>query len=152
MRVLTGSVSFVDLMRYLVDGYNVAHRLFGRDSRHARPDELREALLRRLRRFVNRRRKVLVVFDGEDGTSTSRFGAGELEIVYARSADDEIVRRVRSAHDPSAFRVVSADREVTGRSGQLGARIVRVIDFIDELDDVAGPDMEPGEPPEKYED
>jgi len=140
-------------MRFVVDGYNVAHRLFGRDSRKATQEQLRDALLRRVRRFATRRRRVTVVFDGVPGPGARGVprGTGDMEIVYAPSADDEIVDLVRRSDAPDRLRVVSRDREVTGRAVQLGARIVRVVDFLDWLDDVAGPDVEPGEPPEKYD-
>lgn len=135
-------------MLYLVDGYNVAHRLFGVAGRRASAEQLRDAVLRRIRPFCSRRRRVIVVFDGDPDGRPIR---GELEIRYARSADDEIVRIVRDHPDPGRLRVVSHDREVTGKSRQLGARIVRVVDFLDDLDDLNGPDIVPGEPPEKYD-
>ena len=137
-------------MHYLVDGYNVAHRLFGVAGRRATPEELREAVLRRIRPFCSKRRRVVVVFDGTPDDFGARRG-GVLEIRFARSADDEIVRIVRDDPDPSRLRVVSHDREVTGRARQLGARIVRVVDFLDDLDQLSGPDIVPGEPPEKYD-
>lgn len=141
-------------MHYLVDGYNVAHALFGREARRASPEELREALLRRLRRYGHRRRKVTVVFDGgiAGASPGDRIrGGAELEVRYAPSADDEIVSLVRDAPAPARVRVVTRDREVETRSRSLGARVVRVIDFLEELEAHAGPDMEPGEPREKYD-
>lgn len=137
-------------MKYLIDGYNVAYRMFGPGGRRANSEELRDLVLRRLRRFVTRRRRVTVVFDGVAGRrGTDR--VGDVTVVYASDADEEIVRRVREARAPDGWSVVSADRELTGRVRQLGARVVRVIDFLDDLDDVVGPDAEPGEPPQKYD-
>jgi predicted RNA-binding protein with PIN domain len=140
-------------MHFVVDGYNAARRLFGREGAGATPEELREALLRRLRRFATRRRKVTVVFDGKNRPPgvPSRFTTAGVDVVFAPSADEAIVAMVRGAPDPGRLTVVSRDREVEGRSVQLGARSARVVDFLDELERAAGPDIEPGEPPEKYD-
>jgi predicted RNA-binding protein with PIN domain len=140
-------------MHYVIDGYNVAHVLFGVEARSASPEEMRGALLRRLRRYASRKRRVTAVFDGRAGGGTGRSSerSGEVEVRFAPSADEEIVEIVRRAPDPGRVRVVTRDREVAGRARQLGADTTPVPVFLDDLEDRCGPDIEPGEPPEKYD-
>jgi predicted RNA-binding protein with PIN domain len=140
-------------MRYVIDGYNVAHALFGRDAKRASAEEMRDTLLRRLRRFASRKRLVTVVFDSRDGGARTgrRVRSGGCDVRFAPSADEEIISMVRGAKHPGRLRVVTRDREVEGRARQLGADTMRVLDFLGDLEDRCGPDREPGEPPEKYD-
>jgi len=142
-------------MHYVIDGYNVAHALFGRTARRASPEEMRETLLRYLRRFSARGRELTVVFDRQteapSGAATPGLRAAGVRVRFAASADEAIVALVREARDPSRIRVVSRDREVIGRARQLGATSARVLDFLEELDALGGSEIEPGEPPEKFD-
>jgi uncharacterized protein YaiI (UPF0178 family) len=64
---------------------------------------------------------------------------GDVEVVFAPggpdAADDEIVRRVRSASDPSSFTVVTSDKALIEEVG--GAEVVSAKTFRDMLDERA---------------
>lgn len=110
-------------MADLVDGNNLMGRLGG----------TREGLVRELAELARRkRRKLTVVFDGPPGPGRPRVQAlGDVTIVYAapRSADDEIVRRVREARDPRGVTVITDDRTLASSVDAAGARTSSVADF-----------------------
>jgi predicted RNA-binding protein with PIN domain len=101
----------------LVDGNNLIGRLGG---------GTREGLVSELCDVARRRRKKLtIVFDGppEPGRpKVQRFG--DVTVVYAapRSADEEIVRRIREARDPRGVTVVTDDRALLSSVVAAGAR------------------------------
>ena len=68
------------------------------------------------------------VFDGKRPSPDS--GDSNPRIVFAPSADQWIVARVRKAENPQAFAVVSADHQVGGRCRHAGAQVVAPRDFI----------------------
>jgi rRNA-processing protein FCF1 len=51
--------------------------------------------------------------------------------VFAPSADDWLLARVREEDDPTRVVVVTADRKVAGRARQRGARVVSPRDFLE---------------------
>jgi predicted RNA-binding protein with PIN domain len=66
-----------------------------------------------------------------------------VEIAYAarpkaNSADDEIVRRVRAAPDPSAVRVVTSDGVLSQQVGAAGASVYPAAAFRAEIDPAPG--------------
>jgi hypothetical protein len=71
---------------------------------------------------------IWIVFDGKRPSPDS--GDSNPRIVFAPSADQWIVARVRKAENPQAFAVVSADHQVGGRCRHAGAQVVAPRDFI----------------------
>ena len=71
---------------------------------------------------------VWIVFDGKRPSPDS--GDSNPRIVFAPSADQWIVARVRKAENPQAFAVVTADHQVGGRCRHAGAQVVVPRDFI----------------------
>ncbi len=71
---------------------------------------------------------VWIVFDGKRPSPES--GDSNPRIVFAPSADQWIVARVRKAENPQAFAVVTADHQVGGRCRHGGAQVVAPRDFI----------------------
>jgi predicted RNA-binding protein with PIN domain len=66
-----------------------------------------------------------VVFDGR----AHEIDAPGIEVAFASrrgrdAADDDIVAWVAAAADPAAIRVVTSDRELARRVGELGAEVV----------------------------
>ena len=129
---------------WLVDGYNVLHwALMGGEAREETgwwQESSRSLLLARARNFDPRLGQagreeadadpcsVWIVFDGpRPSTAGAREG---LQIVFAPSADQWIVRRVRQAPEPEALAVVSADRQLAERCRHAGAAVVSPKDFI----------------------
>ncbi len=108
----------------LVDGNNLMGRLGG-GTREGLISELCEVARRR-------RRKLAVVFDGPPGAGRPKVQAlGDVTVVYAapRSADEEIIRRIREARDPHAVHVITDDRALTSAVAAAGARTVGVESF-----------------------
>jgi predicted RNA-binding protein with PIN domain len=115
--------------QWLVDGFNVIQvgLLAGREREHwwgpARRSELRE----RAEQLDDPDVEVLLVFDGSQPGPAD---AGRTRSVFAPSADDWILARLREAADPSAIRVVTADRRLAARAKSRGAQIVSPAEFL----------------------
>jgi predicted RNA-binding protein with PIN domain len=116
---------------WLVDGYNVLHAgvLGGRDRSEWWTGARRRELLERASGFDDDGAEVWIVFDGPDDPGPEDEPRGP-HCVFAASADDWLVDRVRKAEDPSVIAVVTADRQVAGRARGRGARIVTPTDFL----------------------
>ena len=115
---------------WLVDGYNVLHAavLGGRDRSQWWTGSRRRELLERASGF-DADAEIWIVFDGPDDSGAEAELPGP-RCVFADSADDWLVDRVRRAEDPSEIAVVTADRQVAGRARGRGARIVSPKDFL----------------------
>lgn len=114
---------------WLLDGYNVLHvGLLHREDRSrfwSRPH--RDRLRARVECFEERADEVWIVFDGSDPAGESdgqAAGGARVRTVFAPSADDWLVKRVRAAERPDELAVVTADRRVAGRARHRGARVV----------------------------
>ena len=104
-------------MSEIVDGNNLIGRLGG-GTREGLVGELCEVA--RLKR-----KRITVVFDGPPGAGRARVQAfGDVQVVYAapRSADEEIIRRIREARDPRGVTVVTDDRGLAAAVAAAGAR------------------------------
>jgi len=124
----------------LVDAYNAAWRLFGDVGGDL--DQARRRLVERAQEAIRHRRlrggigRVHLVFDTYPGAEREglRSRAGRVSWHYAKgSADDAIVEHMR-LHEgrpggPGVV-VVTNDRELAGRTRQLGARILGVDEFF----------------------
>lgn len=121
---------------WLLDGFNVLHAgpLGGRDRSEWWTRARRDELLEIADRFDDRDAEIWVVFDGPhaiaDAHSTGR-RVRHLVPVFAPSADEWLLARVRDAADPARVAVVTADRKVAGRARQRGARVVSPRDFLE---------------------
>jgi predicted RNA-binding protein with PIN domain len=115
---------------WLVDGYNVLHAavLGGQDRSAWWTRSRRRELLERAAGF-DADAEVWVVFDGPDDSGAIAESDGP-RCVFADSADDWLIDRVRRAGDPAAIAVVTADRQVAGRARGRGARVVSPRDFL----------------------
>ncbi len=115
---------------WLVDGYNVIHAavLGGKDRSQWWTGSRRRELLERASGF-DADAEVWIVFDGPDDSGATAGSSGP-HCVFADSADDWLVDRVRRAEDPAAIAVVTADRQVAGRARGRGARVVSPKDFL----------------------
>ncbi len=115
---------------WLVDGYNVLHAavLGGKDRSQWWTGSRRRELLERVSGF-DADTEIWVVFDGPDDSGAEAEPLGP-HCVFAASADDWLVDRVRRAEDPAEIAVVTADRRVAGRARGRGAQIVSPKDFL----------------------
>jgi hypothetical protein len=112
-------------VRYLLDGYNLAHWLLRDDD--LAPDQLRARLLAALRTQLPRDAQQVDVYWDVRRPSPSipqRESLGWCTLHNVPNADEAIIDAVYDAPDARAVCVVSRDREVTGKSRQLGAKIL----------------------------
>lgn len=116
---------------WLLDGFNVLHAgpLGGRDRSEWWTAPRRDELLEIAARFDDRSAEVWVVFDGPREIAADE-GASGPRPVFAASADDWLLARVRSADDPSRIAVVTSDRKVADRARHRGARVYAPRDFL----------------------
>ena len=135
--------------RWLVDGYNVLHAgLLGSDREEWWREHRREELIEVSRQFDQAGADIWVVFDGQrpdpvphappPAESSNESEAAEFATagatvhrVFAPSADDWLVARVRESDAPSRFAVVRADRKVGARVRHHGGRIVQPRQFLE---------------------
>ena len=118
-------------MRYLLDGYNLAHWLAQDDN--LRPEQLRALLLAKLRPKVPQNaRDVVIYWDVRNRTPDvmERESLPWCTLRFVPSADDAILDAVYDAENPRDVTVVSRDREVAGKSRQLGARVLSPAEFL----------------------
>lgn len=117
---------------WLVDGFNVLHAgvLRGRQSGPWWREAARAQLLELARSFDDPDAEVWIVFDGpRDAPAAPR--NSRLRVVFAPSADEWLLRRLRSAPDPSRLGVVTGDRRLAIRSRRRGARVITPREFLD---------------------
>ena len=126
---------------WLVDGFNVlcAGVLRGRERSAFWSEESRRKLLERVARFEDRSARVIVVFDGEGPAGEAR--EGEPETVFASSADEWIVARLRKP-GPERVSVVTADRQLAGRARHRGAEVIPPLRFLARCGAAAEPEPE----------
>ena len=118
-------------MRYLLDGYNLAHWLVRDDD--LRPEQLRARLLAALKPKVPRNASEVVIYwDVRNRTPgvLERESLPWCTLRFVPSADEAIVDAVYEASNPRDVTVVSRDREVAGKSRQLGARVLSPAEFL----------------------
>jgi hypothetical protein len=116
---------------WLVDGFNVVQRtlLGGRERDEWWTARRRTELLERAACFDDPAAEVWVVFDGPEGEPEGSDARGPRP-VFAPSADDWLIARVRAAEDPGQIAVVTADRRRAGRARRRGARVVAPSEFL----------------------
>jgi len=148
----TGSTELPEVDVWLLDGFNVLHAvvLGGEDRGRFWDAAQRDRLIERLGAGTPGGVPIVVVFDGEHPVQgeAARPSPG-LEVVFAPSADDWIVRRARRAAAGDAgggggggagggdrserVGVVSSDRKVAGRCRHAGAVVVAPSAFMARL-------------------
>ena len=126
-------------MLYLVDGYNLAHWLAGDED--LGPQELRERLHAAL---AGRRppdaEELHVYWDvkSRDPAIPAHEYHGWCTGHNVPDADAAIIDAVYAAPDPARCVVVSRDREVVGKSRQLGARVLEPRDLLGDVPGAGG--------------
>ena len=115
---------------WLVDGFNVVQvALLGGRDRHAWwSGNQRAELLARAEGFEDADTRVLVVFDGTRAAGEDP--DARVQSVFAASADDWLVDRVRRDAAPDRLVVVTADRRLAGRARHHGARVASPGEFL----------------------
>lgn len=117
---------------WFVDGFNVLHAgvLRGRERGQWWREASRAQLLELARSFDDPEAEVWIVFDGPREIPETPANP-RLRVVFAPSADEWLLRRLRSAPDPSQLGVVTGDRRLAIRSRQRGAQVIMPREFLD---------------------
>jgi hypothetical protein len=125
---------------WLVDGFNVLHAgvLRGRDRAEWWSAPRRQQLVAIAERFDDPAAEIWIVFDARDPQPPEAEPEGRVRQVFARSADDWLVARVRACEEPGCLAVVTADRAVAGRARHRGAQVVAPRRFLARCGQPAG--------------
>ena len=121
----TAAAPEAETTEWLIDGFNLLHTvLLGGEERGqwwtaASRSRVLEAVAAATQERGHDR--VWVVFDGSRPAPEP--ATGPLQSVFAPSADDWLVRRVKSASDPSRVVVITADRKLANRARHHGASV-----------------------------
>lgn len=115
-------------MPYLLDGNN----LIGFVRRTARPSEQdRAALISEIAdRLRQTRARATIFFDGPAGDRTSALGGLTVRTPSRGSADDAILGEIQRSPIPGEFVVVTADRELSRRAREAGAKVTAPGEFF----------------------
>ena len=117
---------------WLVDGFNVLHAgvLEGRERGDWWRAASRARLLALAGSFDDPEAELWIVFDGPRAAPATPQTA-RLRVVFAPSADEWLLSRLRSAPDPSRLGVVTGDRRLAIRSRRRGAQVIKPREFLD---------------------
>ena len=117
-----------------MDGFNVLHAslLSGEERSEWWTASKRERLVGLARHFADPTARIWIVFDGPHPASPAGDAAEpeRVQVVFAPSADDWIVKRVRSSEEPARIAVVTGDHQVAGRARHRGAQVAKPRDFL----------------------
>lgn len=123
----------------IVDGYNIIHAIpeleneLDKSLMSARR-ALTGALLR-YQAFERSIRRIYVAYDSKDGTGDIE-DTGLVKNIYApkaSSADNEIVKMLKSAGNPRKIAVLSKDNFVVNHARAMGADILSVNEFLKKI-------------------
>ena len=117
---------------WLVDGFNVLHAgvLHGRDRAQWWTEPRREQLVALAERFDDAEAEIWIVFDGSGPDAPGEAPASRVRRIFAPSADDWLLAKVRASQAPACLAVVTADRAVADRARHRGAQVVSPRAFL----------------------
>ena len=124
---------------WLVDGFNVLHAavLKGRDRKEWWREPARARVLDLAGGLPDAHAEIVVVFDGEAPDEAPELPP-RVQQVFAPSADDWLVRRVKQTPRGAPVVVVTADRQLADRARHHGAEIVSPRSFAARCRESAG--------------
>jgi len=116
---------------WLIDGFNVLHAgvLHGRDRAQWWTGPRRQELVAIASRFDDAEAEIWIVFDGSHPEEPAEL-PGRVRQVFAPSADDWLLAKVRASETPACLAVVTADRAVAGRARHRGAQVISPRSFL----------------------
>ena len=119
-------------LHYIIDGYNVVKQVSFLTDKKLRSG--REGLVRFIERYKpqgSKRNQVSIVFDGQADVSSPSMKT-DIRVIFSsnESADDVIKRMIEKASDPGQYVVVSDDKAVAFYCRSIGAKWLKVKDFI----------------------
>ncbi len=129
---LHGRFEDIRTMKYVIDGYNVIHKITELKGKRLRSQ--REGLIRLLEiagAADKRFKDLTVVFDGKFGVLTYPVQSA-VRIIFSKGgcADKKIKQIVECSNFARDICVVSDDRQIRHYAGTLGAKKVTVEEFL----------------------
>jgi predicted RNA-binding protein with PIN domain len=117
---------------WLVDGFNVLHAslLGGRDREEWWSQSRREEVMALARTLDGSGDEVWVVFDGARPSPAEDSSSSAVKQVFAPSADEWLLQRVRETQSSGPVAVVTGDRRLAARARHRGALIVSPGEFV----------------------
>jgi len=130
---------------WLVDGFNVLHAslLGGRDRTKWWSEARRGEVLALVRSLQGVGGEIWVVFDGPRPAPDDDADPSPVRQVFAPSADEWLLRRVRESEAPGRVAVVTGDRRLAGRARHRGALVVSPGEFLARFRRASGDAPEP---------
>lgn len=126
---LRGLARYDPAVHYLLDGYNIGHWLA--EVRDLHPTELRQLVITALQENPPANvQSVRIFWDVRSGIPPSDHDLPEGRMLFVPDADQAIIDTVYNADTPAKITVVSWDREVVGKSRQLGAQTQNPEEFL----------------------
>jgi hypothetical protein len=120
---------------WLVDGFNVLHVavLHGPERGEWWKESTRARLVELARCFREHDTELWIVFDGsrplvEAGGENP--DAPVVRVVFAPSADEWLLARLRTSREPERMALVTADRKLASRARQRGAQVIAPHAFL----------------------
>lgn len=115
-----------------MDGFNVVHASFFADGDRSEwwAAPKRERLVGLAQRFADPAARIWIVFDGPRPPDDPAAASERVQVVFAASADEWIVKRVRRSEEPGRLAVVTGDRKIADRARHRGAQVTGPRDFI----------------------
>jgi len=122
-------------MHYLIDGYNLIHRIDSYRSKLGKSlEEARQTLLIQLSSFrAASGSEITIVFDGAASGGSLRSGISILFSNLPNKADELIKRMVDQNKSKQSLTVVSSDREVTWYAKGCGCSIMTAESFYQKM-------------------
>ncbi len=118
-------------MHWLIDGHNLIGAMPGLNLSDAHDED---KLLEYLRRYRARSgHKLTVIFDaGIAYHPVTKQKSGGITVQFAprgKTADQVIIRRLRTVKNPQAVKVVTSDRQIQQAAGEQRVRVVSAQEF-----------------------
>lgn len=140
-------------MTLIVDGYNLYFTGMHSDAQEKHLQRIRNAVIEAVARYcAGRSIKAIIFFDGGPGGKHMPRIQREkgVEIRFSEpvgDADQDIMRAVAKAHNPSEIRVVTSDRKIGRFVEREGAAVISAQEFAAELNNI--PEDEDAPPPDE---
>lgn len=125
------------MKRYIIDGYNLIHKM--PDLKNLLNDDLegaRDGLMQRLSSFRQATNaKITVVFDGASSILQHPSSFGGMKMIFSKypeKADPVIKRMVDEQHDENLY-IVTSDREIQNYAKLYSVQSISSQNFISEM-------------------
>ena len=124
--------------KIIIDAWNVCWKI--PEIAEIIPSDLRmarqkfNALLKNY--FFNKSSIYKIIYDGQPGIVSSKHELKGQDIQFSRnpqSADQKILNFLKMQKKPALWTIISSDRELTGRSKNVGAHVISSEQFISKL-------------------